>query len=106
MDIKPTGHHVLIEPDEVEEVSEGGIVLTTDTDSLRREQAATTRGHIVAVGPTAWLDASLSQGLGPWAKVGDYVYYTRHVSKTVTDKETGKDYFLLTDDNILAIIEE
>ena len=106
MTINPTGHHVLIEPDDVEEVSEGGIVLTTDNDAIRREKAATTRGTIVAVGPTAWADPGLSPTGEPWARVGDYVYYTRHVSKTITDKESGKNYFLLTDDNILAIIEE
>ena len=106
MSIKPTGHHVLIAPDEVEETTESGIIVTVNQDSINREQAATTRGHIIAVGPTAWLDAGLNQGKGPWAKVGDYVYYTRHVSKTITDKESGKDYFLLTDDNVLALIEE
>lgn len=104
--INPTGHHVLIEPDEFEETTESGIIIATDQGVINREQAATTRGHIVAVGPTAWLDAGLNQGKGPWAKVGDYVYYTRHVSKTITDKESGKDYFLLTDDNILCVIDE
>ena len=104
MNIKPTGHHVIIEPDEFEEISEGGIVVSTGGDSARREQAATTRGRIKAIGPTAWKD----QGFGgvAWAQLEDYVYFTRHVSKTITDKESGKDYFLLTDDNILAIIEE
>ena len=102
MNIKPTGHHVLIEPDEVEETTESGIVIATDTGTIAREQAATTRGTIVAVGPTAWSDPGL--GGIPWAKVGDYVYYTRHVSKTITDTESGKNYFLLTDDNVLAII--
>ena len=104
MSIKPTGHHVLIEPDEFEETTESGIVIAIDRGTIDREQAATTRGHIVAVGSTAWSDPGL--GGTPWAKVGDYVYYTRHVSKTITDNETGKDYFLLTDDNILCIIEE
>ena len=104
MNIKPTGHHVIIDPDEVEETTESGIVISANMDTLAREKAATTRGHIVAVGPTAWSDPGL--GGKPWAKVGDYVFYTRHVSKTITDTETGKDYFLLTDDNVLAIIEE
>lgn len=104
MNIKPTGHHVIIEPDPVEETSEGGIVVSVGGDSEKREQAAATRGHVVAVGPTAWKDPGL--GGEPWAKVGDYVYYTRHVSNLITDKETGKDYFLLTDDNIQAIIKE
>ena len=104
--IKPTGHHVIIEPDAVEETTESGIVIATDTSTLAREQAATTRGTIVAVGPTAWKDPGLSPDGKPWAKVGDYVYYTRHVSKVITDTESGKDYFLLSDDNILAIIGE
>ena len=106
MNIRPTGHHVLIEPDEVEETTESGIVITAQADTIAREQAATTRGHIVAIGPTAWADPGLSPDGKPWAKIGDYVYYTRHVSKTVTDTESGKDYFLLTDDNVLAIIGE
>lgn len=106
INIKPTGHHVLIKPDEVEETTESGIVISTDTTTLAREQAATTRGTIVAVGPTAWADPGLSPDGKPWAKVGDYVYYTRHVSKTITDTEEGQDYFLLTDDNVLAIIGE
>lgn len=105
MNIRPTGHHVIIEPDDVEEVSEGGIVLAMG-DGIKREKAATTRGYIRAVGPTAWEDPGLNQGQGPWAKVGDYVYFTRHVSKVITDKVDDKDYFLLTDDNVLAIIEE
>ena len=104
INIKPTGHHVIIEPDEVEVTTESGIVIATDTNTIAREKAATTRGHIVAVGPTAWTDPGL--GGVPWAKVGDYVYFTRHVSKTITDTESGKDYFLLTDDNVLAIIGE
>ena len=104
MSINPTGHHVLIAPDDVEETSEGGIITNLGGDSTRREFAATTRGTIVAIGPTAGKDPGL--GGKPWVKVGDYVYYTRHVSKVITDKETGKDYFLLTDENVLAVIED
>ena len=49
--ITPTGHHVLIKPDAVEEKSEGGILLQTafDQNTLTREKAATTTGVIVAV---------------------------------------------------------
>ena len=101
---QPTGHHVILAPDAVEETTDSGIIITTDDNTIAREQAATTRGTIVAVGPTAWADPGLSPDGKPWAKVGDYVFYTRHVSKTITDTESGKDYFLLTDDNILAVI--
>ena len=99
--IAPTGHHVLIKPDAVEEKSEGGILLQAafDSNNLSREQAATTTGEIVAVGDTAWLDFA---GDKPWAKVGDHVYFTRHVSKEIKDGD--ETYFLLTDENILAIM--
>lgn len=97
----PTGHHVLIKPDEVEKVSEGGIVLQASFDNSlqQRERAATTTGEIVAVGKTAWLDFA---GDEPWAKVGDRVYFTRHVAKEIKDGE--EEYFLMTDENVLCVI--
>lgn len=103
MKLSPTGHHVLIKPDAVEEKSEGGILLQAafDSNNLSREQAATTTGVIVAVGKTAWLDFA---GEEPWAKVGDHVYFTRHVSKEIKDGD--ELYFLLTDENIVCILED
>lgn len=100
--IEPTGHHVIVKPDAVEEVSKGGIVVTASTDLLKREQAATVTGRIVAIGVNAW--KAFDDGT-PWAKIGDRVYYTKHVSKTVKDPETQEEFFLMTDDNILAIIK-
>ena len=100
-DIRPTGHHVLIKPDDIEEVSEGGIVLQTAFDSSlqARERAATTTGIIVAVGETAWKDFGDGR---PWAQVGDHVYFTRHVSKSIKDGDD--EYFLMTDENVLCVI--
>lgn len=100
--IEPTGHHVIVKPDPVEEVSKGGIVVTASTDLLKREQAATVTGTIVSIGINAWKAFDDST---PWAKVGDRVYYTKHVSKVVKDPETQEEFFLMTDDNILAIIK-
>jgi len=100
--IVPTGHHVIVKPDPVEEVSKGGIVVTANNDLLKREQAATVTGTIVAIGVNAWKAFDDST---PWAKVGDRVYYTKHVSKVVKDPETQEELFLMTDDNILAIIK-
>ena len=99
--LEPTGHHVLIKPDEVEEVTETGIVVITDEQSKRRELAATTTGEIVAVGRNAW--KAFDDG-EPWAHVGDRVYFTKHVSKVIEDNNT--EYFLMTDDNVLCIIRE
>lgn len=99
--LEPTGHHVLIKPDAVEKVSDGGIVLQAayDNNMQSRERAATTAGTIIAVGKTAWLDFAGSE---PWAEVGDRVYFTRHVSKTIKDGDD--EYFLLTDENVICVI--
>lgn len=98
--IQPKGHYVLLKPDEVEETSKGGIIMNVDT---RRELAATTTGTIVSIGKMAWkaFDGA-DPDWEPWAEVGERVYFTRHVSKIIIDPETEEQFFLLSDENILA----
>ena len=96
MTIKACGHFVLIEPDTAEETTTSGIVISLDT---RREQAATTTGTIVDIGPNAW--KAFDDGC-PWAEVGDHVAYAKFVSKEIEDPETGIKYFLMSDENIFA----
>jgi co-chaperonin GroES (HSP10) len=49
--IEPCGHRVLIRPELVEEKTAGGIILATS--AKEREQQATMRGTVVAVGINA-----------------------------------------------------
>jgi len=100
MRIEPAGHRVIVKPDPLEEVSEGGIVLAYGSDKKRVEQA-THKGTIVAVGPTAW--KAFDDGV-PWAKVGDRVYFAKYGGFLI--KEDGVDYRLLNDEDITAIIRE
>jgi len=51
INIKPTGHYVLIELIEVKPVSAGGIILT----SVQKEQKATQFAKVLAIGPTAFI---------------------------------------------------
>ena len=98
--ITPKGHYVLLKPDEVEELSDGGIYLNADT---KRERAATTTGTVVSIGDMAW--KAFDRGdpdWKPWAEVGERVYFTRHVSKLIVDAETEEEFFLISDENILA----
>ena len=94
--IIPTGGHLLVLPDKVEEKTEGGIYLPDTTKD--KEQAAATTGVIVAVGQSAWKD--LDDGY-PWAYEGDRVTYGRYAGVTLTGKD-GIDYVLLNDNDILA----
>jgi len=99
MAIKPTGHHVIVKPDPVEEYSEGGIKLVTNE---RAEKAARIRGTIVSVGPYAWADDP-----EPWAKEGDYVYYAKYAGKQITDpSKDDEELVLCLDVDILAVIED
>ena len=94
--IIPTGGHLLVLPDKVEEKTEGGIYLP---DTARdKEQAAATSGVLIAVGDSAWAD--LDDG-SPWAIVGDRVTYGRYAGVTLTGKD-GVNYVLLNDNDILA----
>jgi co-chaperonin GroES (HSP10) len=105
--IRPTGHHVLVKPEKMKKISEGGIFLPEDMVS--RENTAKVRGEIVAVGENSWKAFDNGE---PWAEVGDKVYFKRHVSDIIEDEsdidESGdpQKYFLLVDENILAVIEE
>ena len=53
--INPVGWRVLIKPQEVKEVSKGGIILTTEK-SKEREQMANTTGIVVAMGDQCYAD--------------------------------------------------
>ena len=98
--MQPKGHYVLIKPDAVEEASDGGIILNVDA---RRELAATTRGTVVAIGPTAWMAYDFDKPTWkPWADVGERVVFVRHAATIVIDKESDEEFFIIADENILS----
>ena len=83
--ILPTGGHLLVLPEKVEEKTAGGIYIPET--SREKEQQAATIGKLVAVGPSAWKD--LDDG-SPWANVGDKVSYSRYTGCIVTGKQIGR----------------
>ncbi len=103
----PCGNYVIVKPDVIEKISGGGIIL--NDDMVNAENTAKVRGIVVAIGKDAWKDCGDGK---PWASVGSHVYFKRHVSDKIEDEsdldEHGKPnlYFLLTDLDILATIEE
>ena len=94
--IIPTGGHILVLPDKVEEITKGGIYMPEVVQS--KEQAAATSGTLIAVGPSAWKD--LDDG-SPWATIGDHINYGRYAG-VVMKGHDGVDYTLLNDNDILA----
>ena len=94
LNVRPTGHFVLVEMIEVKNKSEGGIIL----GSTDKEQSATEIGVVRAIGPTAFYGVA---GCNPsdyptghdfyrmephqiWGiAVGDMVHYARYEGQPV-----------------------
>lgn len=100
MNIRPAGHRILIEPEKVEGVSKGGIVIPKEVN--KEEQKAQVIGLVLDIGPTAYADQDT-----PWCKVGDRVLYQRYSGMRIPD-ENGKlrdDRLLLNDLDVTAVVE-
>jgi len=97
--ILPTGGHVLIFPDPVEEKTSGGIYLPETTRDS--EQRAATSGIVIAIGPSAWLD--LDNGTA-WAEIGDHINYAKYSGVEMVGQDK-KNYVLINDNDILAVLK-
>ena len=93
--VQPLGDRVVIEREESEETTAGGIVLP---DSAKDKPA---RGHVISVGDGKLLDDG-SRG-EMQVKVGDRVVFSSYAGDTfqIADHE----YLLMREDDILAVIE-
>ena len=93
--LQPLGDRVVVEREDSEEITAGGIVLP---DSAKDKPA---RGRIVSVGDGKVLDDGSRSELQ--VKVGDRVIFTSYAGETF---QVGDDELLLMrEDDILAVIE-
>lgn len=115
--MKVTGYSMLILPDPIEEVSEGGIVIHVDHDgSTEMEKAHVSSGIVVAMGPACFRGISGYDfdKLGPWCKVGDHIKYTKYSGKFMNDPiirdESEKSGYLryayVNDEDCQAVIDD
>ena len=96
--INPVGWRVLIKPQEVKEISKGGIILTTET-SKEREQLGNTTGIVIAMGDQCYADEST-----PWCKVGDKVIFAKYAGLLYKGKD-GFDYRMINDKDITGTLD-
>jgi co-chaperonin GroES (HSP10) len=94
---------VLIKPDEIETVTEGGIHIPRDEKLAKSDVQL---GTLVAVGNQAWKAFSANFTGKPWAKPGDYVLYARFAGSLVEDPFTGEEYRLLNDEDVNVVVTE
>lgn len=94
--IQPLGERVLIEREESEATTAGGIVLP---DSAQDKPA---RGTVVAVGDGRLLDDGTRGELQ--VKTGDRVLFSSYAGETF--KVDDDEFLLMREDDILAVIED
>jgi len=93
--IQPLGKRVLVQPDELEQVTKGGLVLPPSASDDKRPAT----GTVLTLG----MGKSKGEDLKFDVKVGDKVYFKKYSPEEI--EVEGKKYFLLDTDDILAILK-
>lgn len=102
MALRPVGFVAMIEVEEVQEKTKGGIILAVDTVLERNAQ---TIGKLVAMGED--FAVAYKPTLPQWGlKVGDRVVYAKHAGKWVKDPETDKEYLFVLDSDIVGKVDD
>ncbi|GAA3732002.1 MULTISPECIES: co-chaperone GroES [Salinicoccus] len=92
--LKPLGNRVIVDLTQKEETTKSGIILTESAKEKPQE------GTVVAAGPGLVLDNG--NRVEPEVKEGDRVMYSKFAGTEV--KHEGKDYLILSESDILAVI--
>ena len=105
--ITPLLHHILVKPEKLEDFNKDiqrakgmGLVIP-ELEDMKRAQASVDRGTVVALGATAYRDYNVD----PPVKIGDSVNYARFAGKLIEDPETGIEYIVLNDGDLICTIE-
>jgi chaperonin GroES len=93
--LQPLGDRVVVEREESEEVTAGGIVLP---DTAKDKPA---RGHVISVGPGRTLDDGSRSEMQ--VKPGERVLFSSYAGETF--KVGDDELLLMREDDILAVIE-
>ncbi len=95
--LKPLDDHVVVEPIVQEEKTDSGIYLP---DTAHKDKPQT--GKVIAVGTGRLLDNGTR--VPSSVKVGDEVVFAKYSGSDLT--LDGKDYIILRDSDILAVVEK
>jgi co-chaperonin GroES (HSP10) len=77
--VEPCGSHILIQVRTPASKTKGGIIRADETKDIERYNQQI--GRVVATGPLAFKNRETLKGWaeGPWAQVGDFIRFKRHV---------------------------
>lgn len=96
MNLRPLGDRMVVKPIEQEEVTSSGIYLP-ETAKEKPQQA-----NVISVGPGARDEDGKRIVMD--VSVGDVVLYARYSGTTI--KLEGKEYLILKENDVLAIVEK
>ena len=99
---KPVGYRLLIALPDIEESYEGSDLIKT-SDAMRKEYIMSIMGVVLDMGDGAYADKDRFPE-GPWCKEGDYVMFRMNTGTRF--KVNGKEFRLMNDDSIEAVIPD
>ena len=97
----PKGYKLLIALPEVEEVTEGGIIKSHQSQD--NEAISTVVGFVLRAGPDAYSSFTRFPN-GPYCKEGDWVVFRAFSGTRI--KIHGKEFRLINDDTVEAVVED
>lgn len=101
MEIKPLLYRLVVELDPINKFAEGSSLIEKPLSLVDREEQSRCRGRIIAKGPYAFCNHPNGQ-----PKVGDFILFAQFAGDFVKDAATGKDYRVIDDLEVKAIIPE
>lgn len=100
--ILPLDLRVLVQPDPVEEITAGGIIIPESTKDMAKQAAV--KGTLIAAGGNAFREAEAS-GNCKCPEPGERVMISKYGGVVVKGKD-GEEYRLLNDEDVIARLEE
>jgi chaperonin GroES len=95
MNLQPLGDRLIVEAVSEDEVTKAGIILPDTVDKEKPE-----KGRVVSLGSGKLLDNG--QRLAWEIKVGDVVFFKKYAPDEI--KVDGKEYLILSESDILAVL--
>jgi chaperonin GroES len=97
----PRGYKILVACPEIEEKTEGGIIIANDYRA--KESTASIFGYVIQMGDDAYGDQDKFPS-GDYCKVGDWVIFRSYTGTRF--KVKGQEFRLINDDSVEAIVED
>ena len=98
----PVGYRILVALPDISDYYDGSTLLKTDSEK-HREYITSIMGVVIDMGGDAYTDKERYPG-GPWCKLDDYVMFRMNTGTRF--KVNGKEFRLMNDDSIEAVIPD